>query len=253
MKTVILIAVRLHSKRLPGKALLRLGGKTLLEHLIDRLRLAEVPDDLVVCTSIHEDDRRIVELAKAIGVKWFAGSEDDVLDRFIRAAEREGARTIVRVTGDNPLTDLEIMDGMIRHHREENAEYTYTEDPPRGTRCEVLELAAMKKAHELAEDPSQTEYMSLYFRQPDFFRVSRYSVQDPALRRPNYRFTIDTPEDLKVLEMLYDALYDHKEKRFPPLGKIIEFLDSNPAVSAINRDYSPKWESLNINARLRRH
>ncbi len=252
MKTVILIAVRLHSKRLPGKALLKLGGKTLLEHLIDRMSLTKESDDLVICTSVHKDDRRIVELAKTIGIKWFAGSEDDVLDRFILAAEREGAKTVVRVTGDNPLTAPEIIDKMIRFHRKEGAEYTYTEDSPRGTRCEVLELNAMKKAHELAEDPSQTEYMSLYFRQPDFFRISKFSIHDSKLKRPHYRLTIDMPEDFKVLKIVYNALYDHREMRFPSLSRIIEFLDDNPDIVAMNQGYTPVWEFENINFKLKK-
>ncbi len=252
MKTVILIAVRLHSTRLPKKALIKLGEKTLLEHLIDNVKQAKEPDDIIICTSIHEDDREIISLASAIGIKCFAGSEDDVMDRFIQVAQRENADTIVRVTGDNPLTDPEIMDQMIRFHIKEMKEYTYTEDPPRGTRCEILNVDAMKKAHMLAEDTSQTEYMSLYFRQPKFFRISKFIVVDSLLRRPQYRLTVDTPEDLELMKALYESLYDHNKDRFPSLRTIIEFLDRNPTIVAINRDIESKWEKLNINARLRR-
>lgn len=252
MKTLILIAVRLHSTRLPRKAFLKVGEKTILEHLIDRLSQTRKPDGLIVCTSTHQDDEAIARFAEKKGVKWFVGSEYDVLDRFIQAAERESADTVVRVTGDNPLTDPEIMDQMIQFHLTQKAEYTYTEDPPRGTRSEILDLEAMRRAHRLAEYPSQTEYMTLYFRQPDFFKIAKFNVSEDSFRRPQYRLTIDTPEDLKLIKTLYNYLYDHDKNDFPPLKRIIEFLDQNPSIASLNMSINPKWETIPINARLRK-
>jgi spore coat polysaccharide biosynthesis protein SpsF len=252
MKAVILIAVRLNSKRLARKALIQLGEKTILEHLITRVKDAKEPEGLVICTSVHQEDREIINLAENIGIKWFAGSENDVLDRFIRAAEREGAQAVIRVTGDNPFTDPQIMDDMVALHRERGAEYTYTEDIPRGTRCEILDVSAMKRAHLLAENPSQTEYMSLFFRQPEFFRVSTFNVSHGKLKKPHYRLTLDTLEDLKLIRILYESLYDHHKEKFPPLEKIIEFLDVHPDIVSINQHISPKWEKMEVNVRLRR-
>ena len=110
MKTVILVAVRLHSKRLPRKALIRVGKKTILEHLINRVRRARESENIIICTSTHPSDGELIKLAEKIGVTWFAGSENDVLGRFIEAAEWIGAETVVHVTGDNPLTEPEVID-----------------------------------------------------------------------------------------------------------------------------------------------
>jgi len=250
MKTGILVAVRLHSTRLRRKALIGLGEKTILEHLVDRVRQAEIPDTIVICTSTHPDDYEIVQLARNCKTLHFTGSEDDVLDRFIQAADREEIDTIVRVTGDNLLTDPEIMDEMLRFHQKNGLEYTYVEDTPRGTRSEILSIEAMKRAHALAEDPLQTEYMSLYFKQPKYFNLRKYEVDGPR-KRPNYRLTLDTPDDLKAIKALYDALYDYDTDSFPPLREIINFLDKHPEVVKLNSHINPKWESMDINYRMK--
>ena len=250
MKTAILVAARLHSTRLKRKVLIRIGEKTILEHLVDRVRQAEIPDIVVICTSTHPDDYEIIQLAQNCNIRHFTGSEDDVLDRFIKAADRERVDTVVRVTGDNLLTDPEIMDEMLRFHQKNGLEYTYVEDTPRGTRSEILSIEAMKRAHALAEDPSQTEYMSLYFKQPEYFKLAKYDV-DKSRRRSHYRLTLDTSHDLKTIRALYDALYDHARDSFPPLREIIEYLDEHPEIVKLNSHISPKWETMKINSSMK--
>lgn len=250
MKTAILVAARLHSTRLKRKVLIRIGEKTILEHLVDRVRQAEIPDIVVICTSTHPDDYEIIQLAQNCNIRHFTGSEDDVLDRFIKAADRERVDTVVRVTGDNLLTDPEIMDEMLRFHQKNGLEYTYVEDTPRGTRSEILSIEAMKRAHALAEDPLQTEYMSLYFKQPEYFNLRKYEV-DGSRKRSHYRLTLDTPDDLKAIKTLYDALYDYDRDSFPSLREIIEYLDEHPEVVKLNSHITPKWEDMDINSRMK--
>src|SRR3990172_272399 len=103
VKVIGLVAVRMKSSRLKGKALLDLNGKPLILQLLLRLKNSTNMDDIVLCTSAHPDDRALLLIAQENGFKSFAGSEDDVMDRFIRAGEREKADVIVRITGDNPL------------------------------------------------------------------------------------------------------------------------------------------------------
>lgn len=243
MKAAILIAVRTKSARLPRKALAEIEGKPLIEHVIDRLKMAKIPESIVVCTSTHPDDKILVNTAKKNGVRWFAGSEDDVLRRFIDAAESIDADIIVRATGDNPLTDPVYIDRMIKHHVETGAEYTYIEGLPEGTKPEIISVSALKKCRELADNPEYSEYMTLYFKNLGIFKVAKV-MANPEVFRPNYRLTVDTPDDLKLMREIYKRLYP--KKRVFSLREVIKLLDQNPELVKINAHIKPKEVKMEI-------
>lgn len=248
-RSVVLVAVRMKSTRLPRKALLDLAGKPVLAHLIERLARAARPAATVICTSAHPDDQVLLDFAAELGVPGFAGSEDDVMLRFLGAAERERADIVVRVTGDNPLTDPAAIDGMIDWHCRQGADYTYTEDLPRGTRPEVISVEALRRAHDLAEDPSGSEYMTLYFKQnPHVFRLVRWDGADHAVRRPQYRLTLDRPEDYDVVRRVYTELY--RDGRLFGLDEVVRLLDGHPEWTAINAAIDPKVPP-GLNVKLR--
>ncbi len=240
-KTLILVAVRMKSTRLPKKALHCIKGKPVLAHLVERLAKVSHAQGLILCTSTHSEDTILLEWADRLGIRGYAGDEDDVMARFLSVAEQEGADVIVRVTGDNPLTDPEALDAMILFHRERGADYTYTEDLPRGTRAEIISVQALRRAHELAEDPTHSEYMTLYFKQhPEIFSLSRWDAPQ-AVTRPGYRLTLDTPEDLDLVTRIYEALYeDGKPFR---LKEAIQLLDQQPEWVKINAHIQPKVPS----------
>jgi len=243
MKAVTLVAVRTKSARLPKKALAEIEGKFLIEHMIDRLKMAKIPESVVVCTSTHPDDKILVDIAKRNRVKWFTGSSDDVLHRFIEAAEATNADTIIRTTGDNPLTDPVYIDKMIKHHIETGAEYTYVEGLPEGTKPEIISVSALKKCWELANNPQYSEYMTLYFKNSGMFKVAKV-IADPEVSRPNYRLTVDTPEDLKLMREIYKRFYPRK-KVFS-LREVIKLLDDNPELAKINAHTKPKEVKMEI-------
>lgn len=248
-RTLILVAVRMKSTRLSGKALLPIAGKPVLHHLVERLRLAAAVGEIVLCTSTHPQDRVLLDEAAKLGLSSYAGSEDNVMARFLDVAESRQADIVVRVTGDNPLTDPEAIRAMVRQHCVEGADYTFTEDLPRGTRPEIISVPALRRAHDWAEDPSGSEYMTLYFKgNPSVFAMGRWSVPDPALRRPEFRLTLDTPEDLKVLEFVYGRLY--QPGRVFPLSAVIELLEATPECVAWNARV-PSKVPPEINARLK--
>jgi len=245
---VILVAVRMKSHRLPGKTLLPLAGKPVLAHLIERVARAKLPKGVVVCTSTHPDDQRLLEWAAQVGVPAYAGSEDDVMDRFLEAADQYNADFVVRVTGDNPLTDSEAVDAMIDLHLKEGADYTFTEDLPRGTRPEIISVEALRRAHQLAEDPRHSEYMTLYFRgHPEIFTLAHWQAPE-SVRRPNYRLTLDTPEDLEVLQRVYETL--HRDDVIFTLRDTVRLLDAHPEWVAINAHIAPRIPT-EVNTRLR--
>lgn len=114
MKKVATIEARMTSSRLPGKGLLPAAGKPMLGHLVDRLRKVPSLGDIVLATTVNDADLPLVEFARKWGIKVYRGSEDDVLDRVIGAAESAKAELVVEITGDCPLLDPEIVEQTIR-------------------------------------------------------------------------------------------------------------------------------------------
>lgn len=245
--TLALVAVRLKSSRLPYKALKDLAGEPVIVRLTERLSLSKEIDEVVWCTSTNPQDAPLLELASKHGIGCYRGSELNVLQRFLDVALARGAKTVVRITGDNPLSDPQMIDQMIHQHHEAQAEYTYTDALPRGTRCEVIEVSALIRCLELVEDPDASEYMTLMLRRPDHFKVLKVTPDHEVLVRPELRLTIDTPEDFAVVNSIYQSF----EGAPPPLHEIIKWLDDHPEVRDLNQAIVPYWETAEVNVRLR--
>jgi len=241
-----LVAVRLKSTRLPRKALRDLAGEPLIIRLTERVRKAMLPERVVWCTSTHHEDDLLEDLGRARGIEVHRGSELDVLSRFLEVAGQREARTVIRITGDNPLTDPEMMDVMLHAHAQANADYTYNDDLPRGTRCEVIAAAALEKCHRLARDPSASEYMTLMLRRPDRFKVRKVEAPVPELRRPEVRLTVDTPEDFSVVSAIYEAFTGEP----PPLIDILAWLDAHPEIAARNQHIRPPELDVSVDVGL---
>ena len=106
MKIVAIVESRMSSTRLFGKILLKVKNKTMLEYLIERLKKVKKIDDIVIATTTNKLDNQIVSIAKKNNVKFYRGSNSNVLERVICAAEKYKADTIVRVTSDCPIIDI---------------------------------------------------------------------------------------------------------------------------------------------------
>lgn len=219
----------------------------MLTRLIERVRQAGAPDGVVICTSTNGEDDPIEVLARNSGVEVFRGDELDVMGRFLVVARAHATRTVVRVTGDNPLTDPVMMDHMIAVHRERAAEYTYTDDLPRGTRSEIMDVAALERCYGLIEDRLATEYMTPMIRRPDHFRVVRASAVTDAVRRPELRLTVDTPDDLSLVRGIYETFGGTP----PGLADIVSWLDKHPELRDVNRGIEPRDLNGAVNVRLR--
>jgi len=235
-KIAILIQARVKSMRLPRKALCYIEDKLLIEHVIERLKRAKIPDEILICTSTHPDDQVLVEIAEKNKIGWFTGSEEDVLDRFIQAAKKNKADVVVRASGENPLIDPLYLDRAVQEHLELGAKYTSVKGLPPGVRVEVIDVLALKKAHKLADNPQKSEYMTFYFRS-DFFKV-HFIEAEKRFKRPHFRLTVDTPEDLELMCEIYKALY--KPGEIIPLEEVICFLDKHPELVEINSHITPK-------------
>lgn len=247
VRVAILVIARLHSTRLPRKALIPIAGRPALWHLIERARLSRQASEVVVCTSAHPDDDPIAALAEDAGVRCVRGSEDDVLARMIQAAQTVGAQIVVRATGDDILLDPEHLDRAVAWHRSHNADYTTMAGLPSGTECEVFSVWALETAHRLAEDPSRTEYLSWYMNRPDLFELANLEAEGDV-RRP-YRLTLDTLEDLRVVQAALEAVY--RAERPYTLRELLAWLDAHPEIAGLNAQVGSKLTREQVNTRLR--
>lgn len=233
-KIVIIVQARMGSERLPGKTLKLIQGKPMLEHLIDRLKLCRNIDSIIVATSTREEDMVIVDLTGRCGVDHFLGSETDVLDRYVKAAEEANASVVVRVTGDNPLTDPYILDRLVKHHIETNADYTTMKNLPLGITSEVFSIESLKRSDKLGIKPHHREHVDEYILEnPDKFRMEVLDA-DESIRRPDLRLTVDTEEDLELMRRIFRRLEPEGDEKVIKLSSVIKLLDSDPDLVKIN-------------------
>lgn len=233
---VTLVTVRLDSTRLPGKALSPIHGRASLGRLLDGVRRARIPGPIVVCTTARPVDDPLEVFAAHEGVGCYRGPTDDVLSRMIGAAERYGASTVVRVTGDDPLSDPEYIDRAIKKHASAEAEFTKTEGLPFGVGREVLEVSALQRADHMIDRAPFREHLTWFFDDPSRFRVAVLKAEERH-RRPQYRLTLDYPEDLSVLDEIFRRL----DGTAGPmrLDDVIHLLDADPALAARNAHCKP--------------
>jgi spore coat polysaccharide biosynthesis protein SpsF len=210
MKTVAIIEARMTSTRLPGKILLPILGKPMLELLIERLKRSKYLDTIVVATTCNPSDDPIEQLANRLSVGCFRGSEDDVLDRVLRAAHTYEADVIVEITGDCPLIDPHIVDTVIRAYQIKNVDYVSNilkQTYPRGLETQVFSTTVLEKVALLTQDPVDHEHVSLYiYEHPKIF--SLYNVESALSEKDSaIRLTVDTREDFRLITAIYEHFY----------------------------------------------
>jgi spore coat polysaccharide biosynthesis protein SpsF len=204
MSTVAIIQARMGSTRLPGKVLMDIGGRPMLERVVLRTGAASLVDRVVVATTSTSDDDAIVDLCRSIGAAWFRGSVDDVLDRYRNAAVAFDAETVVRITSDCPLIDPTVIGRVIGAFHSRGPDYasncidrTY----PRGLDTEVFTRAALERAWCEASDPPERIHVTPYlYRHPERFALLSVTAE---LVCEDLRWTVDTQLDLEVVRDIY--------------------------------------------------
>jgi len=184
------------STRLPGKVLKPIAGKALLDHVLGRLSLLAYPVKVVVATSDLPQDNSIAGNCKLKGVSVYRGSETDVLDRYCQCARENGFDHVVRLTADNPFTDMEELQRLIALHLNQNNDYTHSFGMmPLGVGAEIFTFAALERSAREGHAPNHREHVNEYIQErPDVFRIGVLDI--PATkRRPDLRLTVDTEDD----------------------------------------------------------
>jgi len=203
MKVIALIQARMSSIRLPNKVMKPIGGVPMIELLLKRLAKAKEVDQIIVATSDNKCNIPLITHVQNIGFAYEKGSENDVLDRYLKAALLHQADAIVRITGDCPLVDPELVDEMILRFKDLNVDYISNVDPPTypdGLDIEVFTLEALKKASRETNNLFDREHVTPYLRKPGIYKTDVILNSEDL---SSMRWTVDEVSDFKVIEKVF--------------------------------------------------
>ncbi len=241
MRIVATIEARMASSRLPGKVLMPLAGRPVLTHIVERLRSVPAIAEVIIATTVNPADEAIARLAQHIGVPVFRGSEEDVLGRVLGAARSVRGEILVEITGDCPLVDPDITASAIEYFlegRKQNPPLQYAANVlepgyPLGLAVQVFPVALLAEVDQLTRDPADREHVSYYiYRVPGRYRTGHLQCQ-PWLHHPDWRWTLDYPEDYEFLKRVYSELFPVN----PRFGarEVVDLLQKKPEIADINR------------------
>jgi spore coat polysaccharide biosynthesis protein SpsF len=235
-----IIQARHNSSRLPGKMSKDLNGKPLIARVVEQISYSEYLDKVIVATSDEESDDILADLCETYGINCYRGSLNNVLKRFIDTAEHFNIDVIIRVTGDNPLTDPVLIDSVISEYKNDpKLDYinnVHRSGSVHGSGSELVTLPALKKVYSEVSNIKYKndflEHVTFYIRKnADQFNTMKF-YPDEQLSRPEISYSVDYPEDFDLVEILYKNLY-HSKRPFKT-KEVLNFLDQNPLLLEIN-------------------
>jgi spore coat polysaccharide biosynthesis protein SpsF len=241
MKIGAIIQARMGSTRLPEKVMKNLQGKTVLEHVIERVKQSKLIDEVIIATTTHERDAVIESEALRCGAKAFRGSEEDVLSRYYYAAKGNNLDVVVRITSDCPLIDPRIIDDIVQFYKNNNYDIvtnagndvenrTY----PRGLDVEILSFDILENAYINASEKYQREHVTPYIYEVVQNKFYYKNQSDYS----KYRWTLDTDEDFQLIKEIYKVLYKGVHDFY--MDDIISLINEQPSLQLINAHIEQK-------------
>ena len=237
MRRVAIVQARMTSSRLPGKVLMDLAGRPMLARQLARIKRCRRVDDIVVATTTNAADDAVVRTARDEGVRWFRGSEADVLGRYAGAAQEARAEVVVRLTADCPLIDPEITDRVIdaltvplppADYASNVLQRTY----PVGLDTEALWRDTLDRVARHARSAGAREHVTpyIYAERSDLFLLRSVTDETDA---SDLRWTVDVAADLELVRRLYESL--GLAERPLPYRELVRYARAHPAVSVAGR------------------
>ena len=246
MTTAITIQARMGSTRLPGKVLKEVAGTPLLALMIERLKRVPDIDKIIVATTIKPADDPIIDLAESVGVDSFRGSEDDVLSRVLDAALHHGVDLIVETTGDCPLIDPETIHQIIETYHNADVDYVSNvieRSYPIGMDTKIFATDILADVAQRTDDPQDHEHVSLYiYHHPEIYRLKNV-LAAPKLTAPDWRLTLDTPEDYTLIKTVFETLYPDNPAF--SLADMFTLFKDRPDLLEINSHVQHNWINKN--------
>lgn len=245
MRIGYLITARMKSTRLKNKLTLEINNRQIIRWMIDRIKLVDSIDEIIICTSTNSQDDVLEKIALEENIKSFRGHEDDVIQRLYDASMAFNLDYVLNITGDCPLVSVEYIEKIIAKYKETDADLVRTLDLPHGFFSYGLKIAAIKKVCEI-KDEFDTEVWGRYFTDTGLFCIVDLEIPKELIRK-DFRLTLDYPQDFD----LFRAIFSHFGKETFRVGmpEIIQFLDDNPDIVNLNKglkkSYKKRWESQN--------
>lgn len=234
MKNILIIAqARLGSTRLPGKVMKKVLDKPLLWYLAKRVQQVKTPHKFIIATGETESNQPIIDLAKSLNIDYFIGSEDDVLDRYYQTAKTFKGDVIVRITGDCPLTDPNIIDKGLDIFLNGNYDYVSNVHPPTypdGFDLEIFSFKALEIAWKEAKLPSEREHVTPHiWKNPEKFPPRNFEFEVDV---HTIRLTVDNLEDFELISIIIKKFHDHWDSF--QARDIVKYLIENRELLEIN-------------------
>lgn len=230
-----IIQARINSTRLPQKVIKEIEGKTVLEHVINRVKRIRNCLKVILATTDRKEDNALEKVAKKLNISVFRGSENDVLDRYFQTAKLFKIDPIVRITADCPLLDSEIAEEVISFYLKGSYDYINNTNPPTfpdGLDVEIFSFKALEKSWREAELLSEREHVTLYItKHPEMFKIGNVFNKKNL---GHLRITLDEPEDLILIGKIYQELYP--KNKFFGLKEVIKLFERKPELIKINQD-----------------
>ena len=230
MKIVAIVQARMGSTRLPEKVMLDITGHSMIEILLKRLLRSKKIDQVILATSTSPNNARLISEAERLGIKFFQGSEDNVLSRFIVAAKKYNADLIVRITGDCPLVDSVLLDKMLRYFSLNNIDYLTNGFPPTfpdGMDIEIFTLKSLIESDKQDKSEYNREHVTPFIRESGMFKVKNFSIEDADLDCDfsSLRITVDEKADLEVVREIFEFF---RPNIYFSWLEAVDFLKSRP-------------------------
>ena len=235
MNVVGVVQVRMGSSRLPGKVMAEIEGRPMTWHIVSRLRHARLLRNVVIAVPDGERDEPIRCMARDESIPYFAGSEADLIDRIYKTAVRFRADAIVRITGDCPLVDPDVVDLLVRTYldRAEELDYVSNARPPtfpHGLDAEVYPIATLQRLWHEIKDPLYREWFPVYvWEHEDELRTCNVEHSENL---SHLRWTVDYEEDLAFVRQVYNRLY--ADGRVFRMMDVLQLLEIEPDLVFIN-------------------
>ncbi|MCB0629660.1 MAG: glycosyltransferase family protein [Saprospiraceae bacterium] len=236
LSVIAVIQARMASTRLPGKVLMPIpypNGQPLIQRITQNLKGSRYIDHAVVATSEEKGDDPLVQFLCTEDIDYYRGSHHNVFSRFLNVAHQYKADHIVRLTGDNPFLDVEVLDQTIEAHVANEVDYTATKGLPLGMNLEIVKRAALSKSAETGQmNKEDEEHVTAFIKRSPLF--TKQIIQYDS-RLCDLRLTIDYPSDFALVSLLY-AGWPEESLSQSTLSLLENIYDSTPWLFEINED-----------------
>lgn len=232
-KIVFIIQARMGSTRLPGKILMPIpleSDKCLLNYILDSLKKSSFKNDIYIATSLNANNDVLDDFCKTNSIKCYRGSEDNVLSRFIAISSLHNFDHIVRLTGDNPFIDENLLDKSISHHIKSGADYTFTLGLPLGMNFEIIRAKALLELNNKDLNPVEREHVTMHFKNSGQYTLNTFNPISEDLS--SLRLTVDYASDYLVAATILSIA--EKRKVSPGLELIKYCFDKYPWIFEVN-------------------